>query len=101
MKIEWSEDFKKRCAEADKALREDPGCFLEVAENCLEDTSIEDDFDKLDQGCCVYYDLEDWTLHSGPVGIRVECIELYKEDIANWDDYYAYRKTMFRLEKTA
>lgn len=101
MKIEWSEDFKKRCAEADEALREDPGCFLEAAENCMEDTACEDDFDKLEEESSVYFDFEDWVSYSGPIRLRVEEIELHKTDIANWDDYYAYRKTMFRLEKTA
>lgn len=101
MKIEWSEDFKKRCAEADKAFSEDPGCFLDAAKDCLEDSAYEDDFDKLEEECCVYFDFEDWISYSGPIRLRVEEIELRKTDIANWDDYYAYRKTMFKLEKTA
>lgn len=101
MKIEWSEDFKKRCAEADKALSEHPGCFLDAAKECLEDSAFEDDFDKLEEESGVYFSFEDWISYSGPIVFRVEEIGLRKTDIANWDDYYAYRKTMFRLEKTA
>lgn len=101
MKIEWSEDFKKRCAEADKALREETGYFLGVAEACMKDTAFEDDFDELDEEGIVYFQFEDWTLYSGPVGVRVEDIEINKEDVLNWHEYYAYRKTMFKLERSA
>lgn len=101
MKIEWSEQFKKECAKADKALGEESGCFLEAATNSLEYTAFEEDLDRLDKVGYFCFDFEDWTTYTGPVHLRVETIEIDKSDVLNWHEYYAYRKTMFKLERSA
>ena len=98
MKIEWSEDFKKRCTEADKAYRWYDGEALERATSILDNAYFEEDLDELDQTGSVTFEFSDWEIDAGPFVGHIEKFELHKSTILNWQEYYAYRKTMFKLE---
>lgn len=95
MKIEWSDRFKQSCKRIDRATGWTSS--LGIAEDCVEfadeivldiiDTDGAYDFEVNDGG----FDLED--IYATALNFKI-----WKEYILNWDDYYAYRKTMFMLE---
>lgn len=101
MKIEWSEDFKKWCTKADKSYGWKEGEALERASNILDQAYFEEDLDELEQTGSISFEFSDWLIDAGPFTGRIDRFDVDKDNILNWQEYYAYRKTMFKLEKTA
>lgn len=101
MKIEWSEDFKKRCAKADKSYGWEEGEALERASNILDHAYYEEDLDELDQTGSISFEFSDWLIDAGPFTGHIDRFDVDKDNILNWHEYYMYRKTVFKLEKTA
>lgn len=98
MKIEWSEDFKKWCAKADKSYGWKEGEALERASNILDHAYFEEDLDELDQTGSISFEFSDWLIDAGPFTGYIDRFDVDKDSILNWKEYYAYRKTLFKLE---
>lgn len=96
MSPEFTEAFIKKCSDADKRFLYAPGCILDEIIFCLEESRIWalEDFDALG-----YYEFEvDWDpVDIGPCSFYIRSVSIDKKDIANWDDYYAWRITMEKL----
>lgn len=101
MKIEWSEDFKKWCEKADKSYSWKEGEALERASNILDHAYFEEDLDELDQTGSISFEFSGWLIDAGPFTGHIDRFDVDKDSILNWKEYYAYRKTMFKLKRSA
>lgn len=99
MKIEWSKRFIDRCCAADRAFGWDDGETLSIVKDSfLRECSS--NLDVIERGYYAAWDISRYIdlVNVGPFNVDVVNIVIRKEDIANWKSFYAYQKTMARLE---
>ena len=79
--------------------RRSDGDTLSVVKDYLNDASSEV-LEEIDR--CSYYawDVSGWGTIEEVLPFQVDpsYLVIHKASITNWEDYYAYRKTMFKLE---
>lgn len=96
MRPEFTEEFIKWCSKADKALGYQDGSTLGDIIASLKNDSWA--LDAIDRDGSVSFEIEDDIEQIGPWTFYGSRLSVDKEDIANWDDYYAWRITMEKLK---
>ena len=99
MEATWRQDFISKCYVADKAFGWKRGETLSVVKEYLQDAGSEV-LEDIDQYSYYSWDISGWGNLEEVSLFQVDLLYLVldKADITNWEDYYAYRKTMFKLE---
>ena len=99
MDAKWSKAFIDKCYAADTAFGWEHGDTLSVVKDYLNDASSEV-LEEIDR--CSYYawDVSGWGTIEEVLPFQVDpsYLVIHKARITNREDYYAYPKTMFKLE---